>query len=190
MSTNIFLKPEGMVLILSGSGASAKAVWNELPLHFTQFLDCWFTSSSLQPVQPFLWPLAWNDLGAKRNLLQTNHPPNQPGGTTCSKYSHSSYWMPFVSPPVFLGAFCGTSQTISSWYGLEKFQDSFIKLDQVSDIVCSEELLHPCSGNTDEQKPGLQERMAVSVLSKIALPVRKEHEDLTYMSKNEVEVHM
>lgn len=32
--------------------------------------------------------------------------------------------------------------------------------------------------------------MAVSVLSKIALPVRKEHEDLTYMSKNEVEVHM
>lgn len=63
----------------------------------------------------------------------------------------------------------------------------FIKLEQLSDIVCSEEFLHPCSGKKDELKPGLQERMRVSVLS---TSIATEHKELNPMSKNEVKIHM
>lgn len=63
----------------------------------------------------------------------------------------------------------------------------FIKSDQLSDVVCSEEFPNPCSGKKDELKPGLQERMRVSVLS---TSIATEHKELNPMSKNEVKMHV
>lgn len=147
------------MFVLSDSGVSAKPAQDEPPLYSTQFL---LTAGSPPPH----WSLysrfcdCWSEMIWVQSA--TSHKQtNKPGSNTSPRQSYSSYHLPFVSPPVFLVVFYGSSQTISNWYGLEKLQDFFSLLNQTS----SEEFLHPFSGKGDELKPGSQERMRVSVLS-------------------------